>query len=218
MWCGGWPNGWLEESPFISSSLFLWKGLECIQCVTKGSLSFLSPSSFHTYRYRQQNSELRGCFGEHSTLSVSLELKSKPSTVDCTLWLTIICSVALRFCWRQKTKAGHTRTFSSPCRDYFSKGHNQHSLLSVGWAVWTSSLNNECNCGPAFCCHNQQHSTFERCTECTALHLHSSRLSESSGWFIQSISCDQISVRRALVQTRVMLLCTSMCYKWSTFL
>ncbi|CAL8367733.1 unnamed protein product [Boreogadus saida] len=29
-----------------------------------------------------------------------------------------------------------------------SKGHNQHSLLSLGWIVWKSSLNNECNCGP----------------------------------------------------------------------
>lgn len=31
-----------------------------------------------------------------------------------------------------------------------SKGHNQHSLLSVGLTVWKSSLNDECNCVPDF--------------------------------------------------------------------
>lgn len=30
----------------------------------------------------------------------------------------------------------------------YNKGHNQHSLLSVGWIVKESSLNNECNCVP----------------------------------------------------------------------
>lgn len=30
------------------------------------------------------------------------------------------------------------------------KGHNQHSLLSVGLTVWKSSLNDECNCVPDF--------------------------------------------------------------------
>ncbi len=32
----------------------------------------------------------------------------------------------------------------------YNKGHNQHSLLSVGWTVKESSLNNECNCVPDF--------------------------------------------------------------------
>lgn len=126
-------------------------GLKLLYC-------FCLPPPSDTYRYYKVSGILSwGCFSEHSTLSVSLELKSKPSTVDCTLWLTIIYyAMACRICWRQETKAGHTRMFSSLCRDYFLKGHNQHSLLSVGWTVWTSSLNNECNCGPAFCHPSQE--------------------------------------------------------------
>lgn len=88
--------------------------------------------------------ELRGCFSEHSTLSVSLELKSKPSTVDCTLWPTTISTRGFRNCWRQETKAEHTGTFPSLGRGSL-KGHNQHSLLSVGWTVWTSSTEQQCN-------------------------------------------------------------------------
>lgn len=135
------------------------KWLKMHKCMTKVTLLFPSPAPFWYLQIlsSQQNSEFRGCFSEHSTLSVSLELKSKPSTVDCTLWLTIIrYSMAFRICRRRKLKAGHPRMFSSPRRDYFLKGHNQHSLLSVGWTVWTSSLNNECNCGPAFCRHNRE--------------------------------------------------------------
>lgn len=142
----------------LLSFLFLWNGLRCIKCITKASLLFLSPTPWRYLQNleSQHNSETWGCFSEHSTLSVSLELKSKPSTVDCTLWLPILSSPAFRICWRQETKAGHTRTFSFPGRDSLFKGHNQHSLLSVGWTVWTSSLNNECNCGPTYCSHREE--------------------------------------------------------------
>lgn len=39
------------------------------------------------------------------------------------------------------------RSSSQACHH---KGHNQHSLLSVGLTVWKSSLNDECNCVPDF--------------------------------------------------------------------
>lgn len=44
---------------------------------------------------------------EHSTLSVSLGLKSKPSTVDCTLWLTVSHAAGLGIRRRQEARAGH---------------------------------------------------------------------------------------------------------------
>lgn len=68
------------------------------------SVSPPTPSRYSQILDSQQNSEFRGCFSEHSTLSVSLELKSKPSTVDCTLWPTTISTVASEFAEDRKPK------------------------------------------------------------------------------------------------------------------
>lgn len=132
--------GWKNHA---SSFLFFWNGLKCTKCMTKATPLFPSPTPFRYLQTleSQQNSESEGCFSEHSTLSVSLELKSKPSTVDCALWLAILSSMASRTLWRQETKAGHTRMFSSPCRDYFKKVTiNIHCCRWVelcGQAHWT---------------------------------------------------------------------------------
>lgn len=48
---------------------------------------------------------------------------------------------------KKKRKEGRRR-FRRPNPQ--QKGHNQHSLLSVGLTVWKSSLNDECNCVPDF--------------------------------------------------------------------
>ncbi|RLW06002.1 hypothetical protein DV515_00004998 [Chloebia gouldiae] len=61
-----------------------------------------------------------GCFSEHSTLSALTQKKATKPSYGVS---------------------------PSPCQA-LQKGHNEHSLLSVGLTMWTSSLNNECNCGP----------------------------------------------------------------------
>lgn len=101
------------------------------------------------------------CPSEHSTLSVSLaKLKNhRPLIVPC-------CRPLLRKEAKQGTRAltmthwafstskmthlMYLFIFTPTPQKKTYKGHNQHSLLSVGLTVWKSSLTDECNCVPDF--------------------------------------------------------------------
>lgn len=143
--CGVLPSSCLEDScTYLSSVLLFTICLQHVKSTTQGPLLFLSPTPSPTCGYyeSQPNSDSTGCFSEHSTLSVSLKLKSKPSTVDCTLWLTMICFVALGICSRQETKTRHTGTTSFAMkRLFFNKVTiNIHCCRWVelcGQAHWT---------------------------------------------------------------------------------
>lgn len=83
---------------------------------------------------------------------------TKPSTVDCTPWPNSVNTPGHGLKYRETVLGRRLPPLNcfwvlgaqGGKKKPSIKGHNQHSLLSVGCTVKESSLNNECNCVPVF--------------------------------------------------------------------
>lgn len=117
---------------------------------------------------------------------------TKPSTVDCTPWSNPVATPEhRRQCW--ETVLGCSASSSKQLSGLRAggmtpiKGHNQHSLLSVGCTVKESSLNNECNCVPVFLIPPSQTEMMKPSAN-SRLVLLLSPHNEASDWILNKIS------------------------------
>ena len=178
-------------------SYSFWNGLKCMKCTTKATVLSPAPPSPHppgTHRDYEVGRILSMRLLWWTFNAVG-EFGIKVKTIDRWLYPTANHhrqnSRARR---RQEARAAALRRDGPPEQRWcWSEGHNQHSLLSVGWIVWTSSLNNECNCGPTFdhCRRGTQGS--ERRIAVRTL------VFSFPGSSTRCESCDQIPGKRALV-------------------